>query len=66
MKVIIKEKENPIPHYLGYVKEVIKIDAELTLCDELKNTILVVHKTNHCEKYRLYKDAEILGVEEEK
>lgn len=65
MKIIIKEKGNPAPHYLDGVKEVIKIEAELTLCDELKNTILVVHKVNHCEKYRLYKNAEILSVEED-
>lgn len=66
MKVKIKENESDaIIATLCNVEKIIKIPSNLTMCEELKNSIIIIHKINHCEKYRLYKDAEVLSVEEE-
>ena len=66
MKVKIKKNEsNAIIATLDNVEKIFKIPSNLTMCEELKNSILIIHKTNHCEKYRLYKDVEVLNVEEE-
>lgn len=68
MKVTIKRNKdngNKIIAILHDVEKIIKIPSNLTMCEELKNSILIIHKTNHCEKYRLDKDVEILNVEEE-
>ena len=63
MKLTIQEDREK--HRLAGVQHIFVIGKNYTQCPELQNTILVVHAANHVEKYRLYKDARILSVEEE-
>lgn len=62
MKVKIKHENDY--YNLCEVEKIIKIPKNLTLCEELENSILIIHKTDHVEKYRLFKNAEILSVED--
>lgn len=62
MKVILKSEGRE--HELASVEKIICISKNLTLVEELQDTILIIHSVNHCEKFRLYKDAKIIEVEE--
>lgn len=62
MKVKIKYENDY--YNLSEVEKIIKIPKNLTLCQELENSILIIHKTDHVEKYRLFKNAEILSIED--
>ena len=64
MKVYIKDIENNKDVCLVGVEKIIHIHENYTQCEELKNSVLVIHKINHIEKYRLYKNARIIKVED--
>lgn len=64
MKVYIKDIEKNKETCLVGVEKIIHIHENYTQCEELKNSVLVIHKANHIEKYRLYKNARIIKVED--
>ncbi len=63
MIVKIKDSDGKM-HSLCDVEQILCVSANLTLCEELKNSIIVIHGSNHMEKYRLYKGGIIISVEE--
>lgn len=61
MIVEIKDKDNLV-HQFHDVECVYNINEHYTLCEELKNKILIVHSVNHCEKFRVYENARIISI----
>ena len=64
MRVIIRDSNEKM-NKLDCVEKILYVSENLTLCKELKDSLIVVHRQNHCEKYRLYKGGTILSVEED-
>lgn len=64
MKVVIKSLEKNRNHELHDIKQVYQINENYTQCDELKNSILLIHGTGHCEQFRLFKNARIISIED--
>lgn len=64
MIVHIKDVENNKDMILDSVEQVLSIHENYTQSKELKNSVLIIHKTNHIEKFRLYKNVRIVKVED--
>lgn len=64
MVVHIKDVENNKDMILDSVEQVLSIHENYTQSKELKNSVLIIHKTNHIEKFRLYKNVRIVKVED--
>ena len=64
MIVQIKDIENDKDVTLHGVEQVLSIHENYTQSKELKNSVLIIHKTNHIEKFRLYKNVRIVKVED--
>lgn len=62
MIVQIKDIENDKDVILHGVEQVLSVHESYTQSEELKNSVLVIHKANHIEKFRLYKNARIVMV----
>lgn len=64
MIVHIKDVENNKDMIFDCVEQVLSIHENYTQSKELKNSVLIIHKTNHIEKFRLYKNVRIVKVED--
>lgn len=64
MLVIIYDNEEMEEHTLSDVKQIINIRENYTQCEELKNSFLIIHRSNHIEKYRLYHNATIIEIKD--
>ena len=64
MRVTILVDEKLIKNFYS-VEDVFIIHPSLTQVDELKNAILIIHKENYAEKFRLFKNATLLQIEED-
>ena len=64
MQVVLYDNEEKRDHILDGVEQIINIRANYTQHEELKNTILIIHKINHVEKFRLYRNATILEIKD--
>lgn len=63
MNLTLRNLEDEKDINLTDVKNVYVIGQNYTQCDELKNSILVIHKIGHCEKFRLYKNTIIVSID---
>jgi len=63
IKLRYRDGDCEIESNLSCVEEIYFINKNLTLCNEIKNSILIIHTGNSIEKYRVYKDAIILKID---
>lgn len=61
----VKLKSEGQEHSLSDVEKIMYIGENFTQIDELKDTVLIIHGANHCEKFRLYKKVRIFEVVED-
>ena len=64
MEVVIKCLDENRNRKFHDIKQVYQINDNYTQCDELKNSILLIHGTGHCEQFRLFKNARIISIED--
>ena len=64
MLITIFDKETKQEHTFSDVEQIINIRANYTQCEELKDKLLIIHRCNHIEKYRLYNNAIIVEIKE--
>lgn len=63
MKITLKDLDANQEKVLDGVEKIFLINENFTQCDALKNSILIIHKINHSEKYRLFKNARLISIE---
>lgn len=56
--------ENGEKHELCDVQTIYNIKQCFTQHEELKDTLLVIHRADHIEKFRLYKNARVLQIQD--
>lgn len=65
MKVTLLDKSENRSVELVRVEYMFFIGKNHSQYEQIQNALLIIHKQNHSEKYRLYNDAQILEVSEE-
>ena len=60
----VEIKDDLKTYILHDVVNIVFFNRTNTQCEELQNACLIIHKQNHCEKYRLYKNYEIISIGE--